>query len=302
MNDSPFGPPKENFNLLQEMASVLPRGEFQNLGLNASNLKTAFSSLSSMTDLRTEGGSCMLTPQLDKVVDKNQKIDSSKVELFGQEGWWIYSNADFLGKYQLELEDGTDKLKLKKLKLDNGVTGLAFVSQPFEKGAERLVHICAEIEILNYAEGWYHGARHDENVALRASAGLHLVAKEAKVEENLRKGRKFHETFARIQQEASDLAKKFCQRLPPPSPNMWKVSFILTFIYCCEDTNTHYLNEKCWLLCEPELEGKFTKWNNNGGEVKTKTQTTHVNQSLGIGMGFIEEGDEDSEEMEGILK
>ena len=51
-----FGPQKEDFMTLQEMAETLPRGSFQKLGLNPAALRTAFSSLfSSMTELRTEG-------------------------------------------------------------------------------------------------------------------------------------------------------------------------------------------------------------------------------------------------------
>ena len=41
-----FGPANEDFKVLNEMASALPRGSFQKLGLNAAGLRTVFSSLS----------------------------------------------------------------------------------------------------------------------------------------------------------------------------------------------------------------------------------------------------------------
>ena len=51
-----FGPPGDDYAVLEEMARVLPRGSFQKLGLSASGLRTAFSSLSSsLTTLRTDG-------------------------------------------------------------------------------------------------------------------------------------------------------------------------------------------------------------------------------------------------------
>ena len=94
-----FGPLAEDFKLLDEMASVLPRGEFQKLGLNANKLRTAFSSLSSsMTELRTEGGGRALTRR-NKVVNKQQKVDVTSKMVLGSEGWWIYAFDDMVGKY-----------------------------------------------------------------------------------------------------------------------------------------------------------------------------------------------------------
>ena len=308
-----FGPPKEDFQLLSDMASALPRGEFQKLGLNASNLKTAFSSLSSsMTELRTSSGGSTLTPRLDKVVDKNQKIDSSKKEISGMEGWWIYSHDEFHGKYEMKLWG--DVAKMERVVLSPGATGLAFVEQPFAEGAERYVYRCTEIEIPDeLVVSWYYNAEDTYDMkAFRARSGLRLVAKEAKVMENLEKGRRFHETFSRIQHHAGQLAKQFNLSLPDTAPTMWNVSFIPTFIYCCKDEhgngNGHYKNDECWVLCEPELDGKFIKWNNNAGAVKAsgadrKSAETHQNkcfQSVGLGMALIEESDEEDEDEEAI--
>ncbi|MDC0525437.1 VWA domain-containing protein [bacterium] len=128
-----FGPSDTDFKVLQEMADVLPRGApssracprspclatprhdsppsrldscscrmagtFQKLGLNASGLRTAFSSLSSsMTELRTEGGGRSLTQRTDKVVNKNQKVERSDY-VEGSDGWLIYSHDELKAKF-----------------------------------------------------------------------------------------------------------------------------------------------------------------------------------------------------------
>ena len=86
-----FGAPQENFEVLQDMAGVLPRGHFQKLGLNAGALRTAFSSLSSsMTELRTEGGTRTLTLRNIKV-NKHQTVDDGLL-VSGLDGWYIYSH------------------------------------------------------------------------------------------------------------------------------------------------------------------------------------------------------------------
>lgn len=136
-----FGPPNENFSLLEQMAGVLPRGEFQELGLNAANLKTAFSSLSSsMTELRTEGGGRLLTPRMDKVVEQNQKLEDKSL-ITGKEGWWVYAFEDIIGKFKF------DGGKLEKIDLPLAANGIAFYKNPFAEGAERFVYRCTEIFI-----------------------------------------------------------------------------------------------------------------------------------------------------------
>ena len=294
-----FGPPKENFEILEEMARALPRGEFQKLGLNVSNLKTAFSSLSSsMTELRTEGGGRLLTPRRDKVVDRQQTIDLSSEKIRSEDGWWIYSFEEFLGKHVF---DKTLK-KFLKCPLTGGTTGLAFVSQPFAEGAERFVYRCTEIEIPEEcADAWYyHGVDHKTGFQTRAlRTGLRLVAKEAKDIENHSRGFKFHETFARIQSDAAELAQHFVQSLPSHRAD-WNLTFLQTYIYTCYDED--YKDSTAWVLVEPELDGKFTKWNNNAGAVRGKTRATTSGQSgpsLGVGtMAFLEEEDEENSEDE----
>jgi hypothetical protein len=285
-----FGPPNENFSLLEQMAGVLPRGEFQKLGLNAANLKTAFSSLSSsMTELRTEGGGRLLTPRMDKVVEQNQKLEETTL-ITGKEGWFVYAFEDFIGKFKF------DGGKLEKIDLPLAANGIAFYKNPFAEGAERFVYRCTEIFIPSaWRKIHYSIAASVRNTAARH--GLRLVAKEARDLENHHRGRKFHETFARIQLDAAKLAEGFTKSLPHVRSD-WNVSFIPTTIYGCYDGN--YVNDQAWILVEPELDGKFTKWNNNAGAVRVnafvKTEPA-ITPGYRVGsMAVLEESDEDESE------
>jgi len=286
-----FGPADENFTLLEKMANMLPRGKFQKLGLNAVSLKTSFSSLSSsLSTLRTEGGHRALTRRSDKIVDRNQKVDVTSTDIFGADGWWIYGFKYFIGKF--EFKDNNNSGRLQKVNLKHGANGIAFYQQPFAEGAERFVYRCSEITVQIYE---YDYAASSDNMAGRC--GLRLVAKEAKDLENHHQGRKFHETFTRIQSEAADLAQSFT-RLLPYARAEWNVNFIPTHICGCYDDS--YRHGQAWILVEPELDGKFTRWNNNAGEIKGKTSR---GKTSGLGdMGFLEEeeSDEDDDEMGAI--
>lgn len=210
-----FGPPREDFKLLEEMAGVLPRGQFQKLGLNAGGLRTAFSSLSSsMSTLRTEGGGRALTRR-NKTVDPTQKVDLSKEILKGSEGWWIYDGDDAAKYVYSSLRQGICDAPFSKgpsavhlsAASTGEATGVAFVAVPFAEGAERLVYRCSEVEVPESEwEQWYErhavllrdtaavGGKAKSSATERMQAirtGLRLVCKEAKDEENL--GRKFHE-------------------------------------------------------------------------------------------------------------
>jgi hypothetical protein len=119
--------------------------------------------------------------------------------------------------------------------------------------------------------------------------GLRLVAKEAKYLENLWLGRAFHETFARVQSDAFVLAESFNERCASVfSRNDWNVSFLKTYLYHNFDVN--YKDNSMWLLVEPELDGKFTKWNNNAGAVAPPLQMRPAHE-----LGGIFEEDEDEE-------
>ena len=101
-----FGPPDEDYEVLQQMAAVLPRSSFQKLGLRAEGLSSAFSSLnSSLTTLRSDvrGGGSGLTrrsvPEED--VKRSGWLDSSN--------WNVYSydasskGGTLLRKYRFDL-------------------------------------------------------------------------------------------------------------------------------------------------------------------------------------------------------
>ena len=285
-----FGPPKEDFTLLNQMADALPRGEFQKLGLNAGSLRTAFSSLSSsMSELRTENGGSALTPRRDKVVDKQQKVEIGSTMVHGSKGWWIYAFEHVLAKLTVNAS-GELRQHLKK-----EAEGIAFIEQPFANGVERFVYHCTEVVIpMNKKDVWYYEGIHDGDMhsMIAYRKGLRLVAKEAKDVENLHKGRSFHEVFARVQQDAAALAMQFNRRQPNPRAD-WNVSYLPTTLYCVKvpwsDMNP---SGKSWILVEPELEGKFTKWNDNGGGVRGPPPT-----GGGIGsMALLEEEDEEDEE------
>ena len=178
-------------------------------------------------------------------------------------------------------------------------TGIAYVwEEPFAEGAERYVYKCSEIEIAEHqVESWYEpGARRlryglklnpaTEMMAKRV--GLRLVAKEAKDLENL--GLKFHEQFARLQQDAAGLAINFNRRVRGPAA--WQISFLSIHIYNCK--NYDYERGELWLLVEPELDGRFTKWNNNAGAVHV---SSHNKNSSAAALGGILEEDEDEDKV-----
>ena len=304
-----FGPPKEDFRLLQEMAEVLPRGSFQKLGLNAEGLRTAFSSLSSsMSTLRTEGGSLAHTRR-DKTVNKAQRVDTSSDLVHGFDGWWIYHGEDVASKSkydQLRKELAQVGFSRSAPTIENctgTATGLAFVEEPFAEGAERFVYRCTEIEVPPvYERTWYEaealrmrtGKGGKKGAMTAARVGLRLVAKEAKTMENL--GRKFHEQFARLQNDANLLAAQFNRRVRGPAS--WSISFLPIHIYLLFDNN--YAGGEMWLLVEPELDGRFTKWNNNAGAVLQSTSPRIVGSASAHALGGIYEEDEDEDEDEEV--
>lgn len=138
--------------------------------------------------------------------------------------------------------------------------------------------------------------------------GLRLVAKEAKDVENYHQGQKWHEQFARTQLIAATLAKAFTKRLPSSlHRGEWTVTFIKTSIYGCLDSTYKHTNGQAWVLVEQELDGKFTKWNNNAGIVRlSKTTVAHPtnkndNNNFETVIGTLgafdefDEGDEDED-------
>jgi hypothetical protein len=77
-----FGPPDEDYEVLQQMAAQLPRGSFQKLGLTALHLRTALSSLSSsLSSLRSDAGAAVLT-------QRQMRMESEGLR--GTDGWDVY--------------------------------------------------------------------------------------------------------------------------------------------------------------------------------------------------------------------
>ena len=186
-----FGPPGEDYKVLEEMSKVLPNGHFSKLGLNAGSLRTAFSSLtSSLTSLRTAAGPSSGLSQ--------RRIES---EVAGQDegkDWWVYvesqahhwagknGNAVILKKqrYDRVSEEFVD------VPLEMGSDGVAHSRKKFSEGAERVCFRCYEFKTGD--------AESMERV------GVVLVAKESKFEEHLNES-DFHKTFCRVQEKAKEL-------------------------------------------------------------------------------------------------
>ena len=104
---------------------------------------------------------------------------------------------------------------------------------------------------------------------------------------------------ARAQLDAALLAEQFNRRLRGPA--CWYVSFLPVCIYKCWDIN--YVDETAWVLVEPELDGKFTKWNNNAGAVlRTGCDTGEcavgsdsLRSTVSKALGAITEDDEEEQ-------
>ena len=111
-----FGPPSEDYQVLQTMAAQLPRGSFQKLGLSALQLRTAFSSLtSSLTSLRSDGAARPLT---------QRAVAMERGGVRGSDGWDVYSisGGDALSKQRYDLATRR------------------FVSNPYEPGSDGVAH------------------------------------------------------------------------------------------------------------------------------------------------------------------
>jgi hypothetical protein len=109
-----FGPPGEDYTVLQTMAAQLPRGSFQKLGLSALQLRTAFSSLtSSLTSLRSDAGP--LT---------QRALPMERGGARGSDGWDVYriSAGDAVGKQRYDL------------------ARRRFVAAPYEPGSDGVAH------------------------------------------------------------------------------------------------------------------------------------------------------------------
>ena len=101
-------------------------------------------------------------------------------------------------------------------------------------------------------------------------AGHWLITKLSKYEEHLF-DLEFHKTFCRLHAEAQAQALSFNQQVDGVSPTtQFDVNFVDCFVYRVPNPFSEGVGSVKWLhvLVEPELEGKYIKWNNNAGGVR----------------------------------
>ena len=261
-----FGPASEDYRVLRDMAKKLPRNSFQKLGLNAGSLKTALSSLTSdLTTLNTQMMSGGLTV-------RNVKQQEAGTQ-FRDLTWDIYKTTDKRWTLKQKARWDIEKKSLVTVPFAEGVSGVATAKEYKAKGAERYVHQCVELN--------------SENQAI----GLQRVAKWPVHEEYM--NLKFPRRFCKMQAKAENLAKAFNARLRPYRPE-WQVHFIQCVVYFVVDER---YDGDTYILCEDELEGVFTKWNNNGGSkrdvVPSREKRAGAGAGAGAGLGAIMEGSED---------
>ena len=238
-----FGPAKEDFVLLRQMASVLPKGSFQKLGLEAHKLGLAFTSLTStLTTMRTVLGGSKLTPN---------KMKGKVVSGADDVGWDVYTNTKrtLLHKFAYSPIQG----ELVDVALLQGADGVAMKKAWFAKGSERLAFMCKEVD------------------GSLGEVGFPLVAKEVGHQELLQDIR-FHKRMAKMQHRAQELADRFNSRvrdfaIDDEEAAGIAINFVPCVIYEVKDTVYGYPNEVAWIFAEPYLDGKFRKWNNNAGKV-----------------------------------
>ena len=195
--------------------------------------------------------------------------------------------------------------------------GIAMKKSYFAQGAERQAYRGIEFQLNAHAT-----SKKD----LWIQTGSDLVVKESRHWEEL-KNSKFHTEFAKTQVFATLAADKFNKavstlifsRLQPaltPSmrtqmlakisnnqpilPHLF-VSFLDCAVYEVMDPNAVITSGTgtAWILAEKMLQGKYTKWNNNGGSVLKRPEVSPASGTASTKVGVIDaiiEGDEDDED------
>lgn len=265
-----FGPPLEDYKMLQQMASALPQGSFQKLGLAASSLHSALTSLTStLTSLRTDGGTLKRTVRQDIEIRSSAR-NTPAAEAEDENGimsnydntWDIYvsANSSFL------TTSGTDiaykivrKIRYSSTKKDfvdepmsKGADCVAVAGRLLDKGAERAVFRCSEGRLLPQLQGRPLDFQAD-------MLGPILVAKESIHQEEL-KDMSFHSKMAKLHAKCQLFCEVFNRRIAFLGPSH-QINYLQPVIY--EVTDPYYPAGKAWILAEQRLEGKFTKasWN-----------------------------------------
>ena len=267
-----FGKPDEDYSVLRSMAATLPRNTFQKLGLSAGGLKTAFSSLtSSLTTMATE----CATTKTERTDVGRQSVEEGRARL--AEGLLYDGEWDSYFKDDDPQETGAFLAKQvwdprRKCMVDQGLIkgsiGVAHATASFGMGAERLV---------------FHATECNANPR---RIGPTLVAKQSKHEENVR-DRNFHVVSCRLSSEAQAIAQLFNRRLA--LSDEFHVEFVQATLYTVRDW-AYGGDGRVSFVAEPELEGRFTKWNNNAGGVANVCSAL---AQLSVSQGIIEEGDEE---------
>ncbi|PNW84737.1 hypothetical protein CHLRE_03g156650v5 [Chlamydomonas reinhardtii] len=267
VNTVAFGPAAEDFAVLQAMSKVLPRGSFQKLGLSAQCLKTAFTSLtSSLATLRTEavgGGGAGLTLRTDLRAKGQRQEYEEHHRITNGVTFDVYVGKKFIFKRQYDRHAGelvdvplaaAHQLRAYQEQHPHAEIqlGVAHGRNWFSEGAERVVFQCTEVVSV-------------DGGATAHAIGPRLVAKQSRHEEQVFEP-KFHRTFCRTQGEAAELAALFNRRLARGPA--WQVHFLPCYVYKIIDGYYAYSKGgQLEILVEQELEGRFTKWNNNAGGV-----------------------------------
>ncbi|KAG2448501.1 hypothetical protein HYH02_006392 [Chlamydomonas schloesseri] len=306
VNTVAFGPAAEDFAVLQAMSKVLPRGSFQKLGLSANCLRTAFTSLtSSLTTLRTEaggggGGGPGLTLRTDlRAKGQRQEYEEHQLLTHGIKfDIYVGKNCLFKRQYDRRIREMVsvpflDTFRVRALRLDfpHLQWGVAHARRAFSEGAERVVFQCTEVVSVDGGATAY-------------AVGPRLVAKQSRHQEHLFDPR-FHRTFCRTQGEAAELAALFNRRLGLGPA--WQVHFLPCYVYKIVDDRYSYAEGgQLEILVEEELEGKFTKWNNNAGGVgqgrlglsssNMRNSTARNNNNTALGAIAEDEEEEESDE------
>ncbi|PNW88703.1 hypothetical protein CHLRE_01g040950v5 [Chlamydomonas reinhardtii] len=296
VNTVAFGPAAEDFAVLQAMSQVLPRGSFQKLGLSAHCLRTAFTSLtSSLTTLRTEAGGA--GPGLTLRTDlraKGQRQEYEEHQLLSNGLIFdIYVGRKFVSKCQYDRDTrdlvpvpflDTARVRIMREQFPEVEWGVAHARRLFSEGAERVVFQCTEVVSVDGGATAY-------------AIGPRLVAKQTRHQERVHDP-KFHRTFCRTQGEAAELASLFNRRLR--GGPAWQVHFLPCYVYKIADGYYSYGSGGVMeVLVEEELEGKFTKWNNNAGGVAAgRTGAAGAHSRNNNQLGAIVEDEEDEEEDE----
>ena len=300
------------------MAKVLPRSSFQKLGLAPASLRSAISFLSSnFSSLRSETTNHNNNNNLLAAMGRNgitRRVDLDainpdiKSDLRREAGIKI-SRTEFekISVHQIMAMWIWDQLTSNLIdtisaskRLDGHYIGKRM--KYFSKGAEHAVFECQELILRN--QGKNVQSKFDKSTGMVTVSrsyvrnGPRKVAKESLFVEPHQMNLEMYRAVAEIQAIASEYAQRFntAVRGHPQWSSWWNI-FVLN---CCvyevigisdSPRQQDKLSGNNWLLTEPELEGRFTKWNNNAGMVYLHPSPP-TTSSLGAIVEENEEGDE----------